>query len=69
MHKQMVSLTDSQIEFLKEEARVLGVSVSDLIRRIVDGHRVRIRESKEESRHFVMIARGRVNEGREEMKL
>lgn len=36
MHKQMVSLTEPQIAFLKKEAKRLGISVSDLIRRIVD---------------------------------
>lgn len=39
MHKQMVSLTGPQIEYLKAEAERLGISVSDLIRRIVDKHR------------------------------
>lgn len=39
MHKQMVSLTGPQIEYLKAEAARLGISVSDLIRRIVDKHR------------------------------
>lgn len=39
MHKQMVSLTQPQIDFLKQEADRLGISVSDLIRRIIDQHR------------------------------
>jgi hypothetical protein len=39
MHKQMVSLTQPQIAFLKEEAARLGISVSDAIRRIVDRYR------------------------------
>ena len=39
MHKQMVSLSRPQIEYLKREAERLGISVSDLIRRIVDQHR------------------------------
>lgn len=39
MHKQMVSLTGPQITFLKTEAVRLGISVSDLIRRIVDRYR------------------------------
>jgi fructose-1,6-bisphosphatase/sedoheptulose 1,7-bisphosphatase-like protein len=40
MHKQMVSLTLPQIAALKKEAKRLGVSVSELIRRIVDRHRL-----------------------------
>ena len=38
-HRQMVTLTKPQIEFLKREAEKLGITVSDLIRRIVDQHR------------------------------
>jgi hypothetical protein len=39
MHKQMISLTQPQIEFLRLEAARLDISVSDLIRRIIDQHR------------------------------
>lgn len=39
MHKQMVSLTEPQIGFLKAEAARLGIPVADLIRRIVDQYR------------------------------
>ncbi len=39
MHKQMVSLTAPQMAFLREEAARLGISVSDVIRRILDQHR------------------------------
>ncbi len=39
MYKQSVSLTEPQIEFLRKEADQLGISVSDLIRRIIDQHR------------------------------
>lgn len=35
----MVSLTEPQIVFLKSEASRLGITVSDLIRRIVDQYR------------------------------
>jgi len=34
-----VTLTEPQTSFLKKEARRLGLSVADLIRRIVDSHR------------------------------
>lgn len=44
-HQQGVRLTDPQAEFLKREAGRLGISVSDLIRRIIDRHR---EEPKEE---------------------
>jgi fructose-1,6-bisphosphatase/sedoheptulose 1,7-bisphosphatase-like protein len=39
MHRQMISLTKPQADYLKVEAKKLGISVSDLIRRIVDAHR------------------------------
>lgn len=39
MAKQMVSLTDPQVVYLRTEAGRLGISVSDLIRRIIDQHR------------------------------
>ena len=36
MNKRMISFTDPQVEFLKREAERLGISVADLVRRIVD---------------------------------
>jgi hypothetical protein len=39
MHKQMIALTHPQIAFLRLEADRLGISVADLIRRILDGFR------------------------------
>ncbi len=39
MTKHMVSLTDPQAAYLKAEAQKLGISVADLIRRIIDQHR------------------------------
>ena len=44
MQKRMISLTDPQVTFLSEEAKRLGISVADLIRRIVDQYR----ETREE---------------------
>lgn len=38
-HRQMISLTEPQTDFLKAEAARLGISMSDLIRRIIDQHR------------------------------
>jgi hypothetical protein len=38
-HQQGIRLTFSEIEFLRGEATRLGISVSDLIRRIVDEYR------------------------------
>lgn len=35
----MVTLTGPQLAYLKSEAGRLGISVADLIRRIVDRHR------------------------------
>ena len=37
--RMTVSLTEPQLAFLKEEAERLGISVGDLIRRIVDQYR------------------------------
>ena len=37
--RQMVTLKDPQAEFLKREAEKLGITVSDLIRRIIDQYR------------------------------
>jgi hypothetical protein len=39
MQKRMVSLTEPQVAFLKAEAARLGISVADLIRRIIDQYR------------------------------
>jgi hypothetical protein len=39
MQKRMISLTEPQAAFLKEEAARLGISVADLIRRIIDQYR------------------------------
>ena len=39
MTKYQLSLTDPQEAFLKAEAKKLGISVGDLIRRIIDDWR------------------------------
>lgn len=39
MNKRMISFTEPQEAYLKQEAERLGISVSDLVRRIVDQHR------------------------------
>lgn len=36
MVKQVISFTPQQLEWLKEEAARLGISVAELVRRIVD---------------------------------
>lgn len=41
--RQTVTLKDPQAEFLKREAEKYGITISDLIRRIIDQYR----ESKE----------------------
>ena len=43
MHQTVISLTQPQLAFLRAEAQRLGISVSDLIRRIVDQHRETLR--------------------------
>jgi hypothetical protein len=39
LHRQMVTLTADRAEFLKQEAKRLNISVSDLLRRIIDAYR------------------------------
>jgi len=46
MRKQQVSLTDPQVEWLEAEAKRLGVSIAEVIRRIIDKHREQ-RENRE----------------------
>ena len=38
-HKQTITFTRPQIEYLKKAATVLGISVADMVRRIIDQHR------------------------------
>ena len=38
MHRTQISLEETQYRRLTEEARRLGISLSGLIRRLVDGH-------------------------------
>lgn len=38
MTKQMISFTDPQIAFLRKDAKRLGISVAELVRRIIDAH-------------------------------
>jgi len=39
MARQMVQFTLPQKEFLKKKAKELGISVADLVRRIIDEYR------------------------------
>ena len=39
MQKRLISLTDPQTDFLKKEAARLGITLADVIRRIIDVHR------------------------------
>jgi predicted DNA-binding ribbon-helix-helix protein len=39
--RQSITLTRPQADYLAEEAKRLGITVSDLIRRIIDQHRER----------------------------
>ena len=39
MPKRLISLTEPQLDFLKAEAARLGISIGDLVRRIVDEYR------------------------------
>ena len=40
MHRQMISFTDPQYAYLEQEAERLGISIAELVRRIVDEHRL-----------------------------
>jgi hypothetical protein len=42
MLKQLISFTDSQYEFIKSESYHLGISISKLVRRIVDAYRMQL---------------------------
>ena len=37
-HAQTITFTKPEIEYLKAEAKRLGISVADLVRRVVDQH-------------------------------
>lgn len=39
MQKQMLSFTDPQLAFLRDEAKRLGITVAELVRRIIDQYR------------------------------
>lgn len=39
MHKRSITLTSKQVDFLEKEAARIGITVSDLIRRIIDERR------------------------------
>lgn len=39
MHKQTISFTDPQVAYLRAEAEKLGISLADMVRRIIDQHR------------------------------
>lgn len=39
MKSKLISFTDPQAAFLTTEATRLGISVADLVRRIIDAHR------------------------------
>lgn len=40
-HKQTITFTDPQASYLQREARRLGISLADLVRRIIDQYRVK----------------------------
>jgi hypothetical protein len=39
--KQTITFTDPQASYLQREARRLGISLADLVRRIIDQYRVK----------------------------
>lgn len=53
MHKQTITFTVAQADFLKSQADVLDISVADLVRRIVDDYRAR--ESQAKVRHMMSL--------------
>lgn len=44
-HRQMVTLSTDRAEFLKQEAARLNITVSDLLRRLIDNYKAE-REKK-----------------------
>jgi len=38
-HRQMVTLSEDRAEFLKQEARRMEITVSELLRRLIDAYR------------------------------
>jgi len=42
MTKQMISFTVPQHKYLEREAKRLGISIAELVRRIVDAHIERV---------------------------
>lgn len=38
-HKMSVVLTQPQVKYLRDEAKRLGLTVGELLRRIIDAHR------------------------------
>jgi len=44
MKKTLVSITDRQMEILSEEAKAIGISKSELLRRILDKSLVNIKK-------------------------
>src|SRR4051794_12004036 len=46
MHKTMVSVTQSQIAFLREESQKRQISIADMLRRIIDEYRDIRKESR-----------------------
>ena len=42
-HKQTITLTQPQVIYLKGEAEKLGISLADLVRRIIDQHRTTVK--------------------------
>jgi hypothetical protein len=40
-HKQTITFTGPQASYLKAEAERLGVSVAEIVRRIIDQHRTK----------------------------
>jgi hypothetical protein len=39
LQRQMVQFTEPQLDYLRKEAARLGVSISELVRRVIDEHR------------------------------
>jgi hypothetical protein len=48
--RRSVALTEPQTSFLREEAARLGITVGELLRRIIDEYRNKKRESQNERR-------------------
>jgi hypothetical protein len=50
MPRQMIQFAEPQMAFLKEESKRLGITVAELVRRIIDDYRGALKRARETKR-------------------